>query len=110
MRNRGFPEHLVSWYESFVTNRVVNSELLGSKVKRNLHSGTPQGGMLSPICWNAPFVQLLKLLNECEGVKPTGFADDLVIEINGIDEYTLSSLMQHAINKAQPWLTKYVFL
>ena len=25
MRNRGFPEHLVSWYESFVTNRVVNS-------------------------------------------------------------------------------------
>merc|ERR1712218_76825 len=32
MRERGFPEDLVSWYESFVTNRVINSELLGSKV------------------------------------------------------------------------------
>ena len=34
MRDRGFPEHLVSWYESFVTNRIANSELLGSKLTR----------------------------------------------------------------------------
>ena len=34
MKKRGFQDHLVSWYESFVTNRVINSELLGSKVKK----------------------------------------------------------------------------
>ena len=94
----------MSWYESFVTKRVVNAELLGSKVKRNLHLGSPQGGVLSPICWNVPFDELLKLLNEIDGVKATGFADDLVIKINGIDASTISSLMQQAINKTQPWL------
>ena len=107
MRNKGFTEYLVAWYESSVTNRVVRSELLGSKVKRKLHLGTPQGGVLSPLCWNVPFDELLKLLNECDGVKATGYADDLVIEINGIDESTISSLMQQEINKAQPWLLKY---
>ena len=107
MRDRGFPEDLVSWYESFVTNRVINSELLGSKVKRKLHLGTPQGGVLSPICWNVPFDELLRILNQIDGVKAVGFADDLVILINGIDESTLSNLMQQALNKAQPWLLKY---
>merc|ERR1712015_394370 len=107
MRKRGFPEHLVSWYESFVTNRIVNSELLGSKAKRKLKLGTPQGGVLSPICWNVPFDELLETLNECDGVKAVGFADDLVLLINGFDESTLTNLMQQAINKAQPWLLKY---
>ena len=107
MRNRGFPEHLVSWYESFVTNRIVNTDLLGSKARRKLHLGTPQGGVLSPLCWNVPFDELLELLNECDGITAIGFADDLVLLINGIDESTLSNLMQQALNKAQPWLLKY---
>ena len=97
----------MSWYESFVTNRVVNSEILGSKVKRKLILGTPQGGVLSPICWNVPFDELLRILNQIDGVKAVGFADDLVILINGIDESTLSNLMQQAINKTRPWLMKY---
>merc|ERR1712016_155394 len=70
-------------------------------------NGTPQGGVLSPLCWNVPFDELLELLNECEGIKSIGFADDLVLLINGIDESTLSNLMQQALNKAQPWLLKY---
>ena len=85
MRDRGFPGHLVSWYESFVTNRVANSELLGSKLKRRLHLGTPQGGVLSPICWNIPFDELLVLLNEDSAITATGFADDLAPFIKGID-------------------------
>ena len=107
MRNRGFPEHLVSWYESFVTNRIVNTDLFGLKSRRRLHLGTPQGGVLSPLCWNVPFDELLELLNECDGITAIGFADDLVILINGIDPSTLSDLMQQALNKAQPWLLKY---
>ena len=107
MRDRGFPEDLVSWYESFVTNRVINSELLGSKVKQKLHLGTPQGGVLSPLCWNVPFDELLKELNELDGVKAVGFADDGALLINGIDPYTMSDLMNQALKKAQPWLRKY---
>ena len=63
MRDRGFPEHIVGWYESFVTNRIINSELLGSKIKRKLNLGTPQGGVLSPICCNIPFNEILVTLN-----------------------------------------------
>ena len=107
MRKRGFPDHLVSWYESFVTNRVINSELLGSKVKRKLFLGTPQGGVLSPICWNVPFDELLAILNQCPGIKAIGFADDLVILANGIDESTITSLMQQALDKTLPWLEEY---
>ena len=97
----------MSWYESFVTNRVVNTELLGSSSRRKVNLGIPQGGVLSPLCWNVPFDELLEILNECEGIIAIGFADDLVILINGIDEATLSNLMQQALNKAQPWLLKY---
>ena len=107
MRERGFPEDLVSWYESFVTNRVINSELLGSKVKQKLHLGTPQGGVLSPLCWNVPFDELLKELNELDGVKAVGFADDGALLINGIDPYTMSDIMNQALKKTQPWLQKY---
>ena len=107
MRDRGFPGHLVSWYESFVTNRVANSELLGSKLKRRLHLGTPQGGVLSPICWNIPFDELLVLLNEDSAITATGFADDLALFIKGIDESTLSNRMQQVINKASTWPGKY---
>ena len=78
MRERGFPEHLVSWYESFVTNRIVNSDVLGTKAKRKLHLGTPQGGVLSPLCWNVPFDELLEILNQCDGIKAVGFAHNVL--------------------------------
>ena len=92
----------MSWYESFVTNRVINSDLLGSKVKRKLYLGTAQGGVLSPICWNVPFDELLAKLNQCPGIKAVGFADDLVILANGKDESIITSLMQQALDKNAP--------
>ena len=96
MRDRGFPEHLVSWYGSFVTNRIANTEVLGTISRRRLHLGTPQGGVLSPLCWNVPMDELLELLNELEGITGIGFSDDLAVLINGIDTLTLSDLMQQA--------------
>ena len=51
--------------------------------------------------------ELLELLNELDGLMGIGFSDDLAVLINGIDTLTLSDLMQQALNKAQPWLTKY---
>ena len=107
MRERGLPENLVSWYESFVTNRVAHSELLGSNLKRKLHLGTPQGGVISPLFWNIPFDELLELLNKIPGITAIGFADDLVILNTGIDELTLSNMMQRAINMTKNWLSKY---
>ena len=107
MRDRGFPEHLVSWYESFVTNRVANSELLGSKVKRKLKLGTPQGGVLSPLCWNVPMDELLELLNKIDGVTAPGFSDDLSMLATGKDETRLSEILEEALKVAKAWLEKY---
>ena len=97
MKNRGIPEYLVSWFESFVTNRTAQSELLRTKTLRKLNLGTPQEGVLSPLFWNIPFDELLVTLNNIPGITAIGFADDLVILITGIDEATLSNIMQQAI-------------
>ena len=76
-------------------------------MKRRLHLGTPQGGVLSPICWNVPFDELLETLNASPGITAIGFADDLVLLATGIDEGTLTDLIQQALNKAKTWLEKF---
>ena len=106
-RDRNMPPILVSWYESFVEFRIAEVELLGTKVMRKINLGTPQGGVISPLFWNIPFDELLVTLNRIPGISAIGFADDLVLLITGIDESTLSNIMQQAITKTKKWLTKF---
>ena len=106
-RDRNMPPMLISWYESFVEFRIAQVELLGTKVMRKINLGTPQGGVISPLFWNIPFDELLVTLNGIPGISAIGFADDLVLLITGIDESTLSNIMQQAINKAKKWLLKF---
>ena len=106
-RDRNMPEMLISWYESFVEFRTASVELLGTKVKRKINLGTPQGGVISPLFWNIPFDELLVTLNGIPGITAIGFADDLVLLVTGIDESTLSNIMQQAISKAKKWLIKF---
>ena len=78
---------LVSWFESFVTNRFAQSELLGSKIKRKLHLGTPQGGVLSPILFSIYINKLIEKLRETgigikleEGrINALFYADDIIL-------------------------------
>ena len=107
MRNRGFQEHIVSWYESFVMNRVAQSELLGSTVTREINRGTPQGGILSPIMWNVVMDELLEILNEDHSVRALGFSDDLAMGSYGIDETIIAQKLQRNLNKAKGWQNKY---
>jgi hypothetical protein len=48
MRRRGFPEHNTKWYEHFLHHQVSTLELDGKFYTRELKTGTPQGGCLSP--------------------------------------------------------------
>jgi Reverse transcriptase (RNA-dependent DNA polymerase) len=50
--------------------------------KRVVRKGCPQGGILSPLLWNMVVDQLLRRLNEAH-LWAQGFADDVVILING---------------------------
>ena len=67
------PPMLISWYESFVEFRIAQVELLGTKVKRKINLGTPQGGVISPLFWNIPFDELLVTLNGIPGISAIGF-------------------------------------
>ena len=60
-----------------------------------------------PLFWNIPFDELLVTLNNIPGISAIGFADDMGLLISGIDEATLSNIMQQAIIKAKIWLEKY---
>jgi hypothetical protein len=63
MRRRGFPEHITKWYEHFLHHQVSTLELDGKFYTRELKTGTPQGGCLSPLIWNVNFDPILKKFN-----------------------------------------------
>jgi hypothetical protein len=105
MSDGGFNESIVRWYQYYLSNRVATTELQGVKVSKALTRGTPQGGVLSPLCWNIPFDELIQEINQ--GAIKIGFADDLMIfvcsSLDLIHTHTLVNLKQQAINKAVAW-------
>jgi hypothetical protein len=59
MKDRGFPPLITSWYRHYLSNRCAEIEVKGTKVKRSLSKGVPQGGVISPLCWNITFDNML---------------------------------------------------
>jgi hypothetical protein len=82
MRRRGLPEHITKWYEHFLHHQVSTFELDGKFYTRELKTGCPQGGCLSPLIWNVNFDPILKKLNKGP-VKVIGFVDDALFIITG---------------------------
>jgi hypothetical protein len=82
MKNRGFPPLITSWYGHYLSNRCAEIEVKGTKVERSLSKGVPQGGVISPLCWNITFDNMLKEIND-NAVLGVGFADDACILITG---------------------------
>jgi len=78
-------------------------EYRGVKVERKVKTGTPQGGVLSPILWNLAFDELLDRIDPRGPVKAIGFADDLVLLAGGLDPNTLMDLLQPVINMVAKW-------
>ena len=74
MRKRGMPEEIVAWYAHYLKNRTAVASLAGEVIVRQIVSGTPQGGVLSPMIWNVVFETLLQKLSK--HTDETGFAND----------------------------------
>jgi hypothetical protein len=102
MRRRGFPEHITNWYKHFLHHQVSTLELDGKFYTRELKTGTPQGGCLSPLIWNVNFDPILKKLNK-KPVKVIGFADDALFIITGHVPEVMVRHMQPYINKIVAW-------
>jgi hypothetical protein len=103
MQGRGFPKNITAWYNHFLHNQVSTLELDNCRFTKNLETGTPQGGVVSPIVWNVCIDPILKKLNTNKPVKVIGFADDVVIMVTGCDPTIMVKRAQPSINAMVDW-------
>jgi len=85
-----------------LVSRIVNSELGGSTIRRQVVRGTPQGGVLSPLLWNIVINRLLLQL-EKEGIGVVAYADDVAIAVSGKHLSTIKEVMQNALSIIAKW-------
>jgi len=106
MEERDFDSLISKWYNHYLQDRITKTDINNIQSTRHPTKGCPQGGVLSTLCWNIPFDELLKEVNT-NGVKGIGFADDLCLLVTGIDPSTLLCLAQQVTDKAIEWGRKY---
>ena len=102
MENHKVPHIITKWYKQYLYNRSCHSTLGQEKVEVNLSKGTPQGGVLSPPCWNMNYDEILEIITQ-QQIDATGFADDLMAGKGGQNLVQLVQELQHAINLAVAW-------
>lgn len=95
-------EALVNFIEQLLLCRFVNSTLGNSEIRRSVHRGTPQGGVLSPLLWILAMNKLLLNLEE-RRIHVVAYADDVAVVLRGKFPDTLSDLMQGVLNDIYLW-------
>ena len=104
MERKNLPREIINWYEAYLKNQLVTIELNGISITKLLTRGIPQGGVLSPICWNIFLEELLLQINNTQSPsEATAYADDLALIINGIHPNSMVDIMQGTINKVVKW-------
>jgi len=70
---------------------------MGSSLTAKVVGGCPQGGALSSLLWNLVVDRLLTITNDL-GFSTFGYADDIVIIVQGKLAHTVREIMQEALN------------
>jgi hypothetical protein len=83
--------------KSMLVGRLVHTSLMGSSLTAKVVGGRQQGGVLSPLLWNLVVDRLLTVTNDL-GFKPFGYADNIVIIVQGKFTHTVRDVMQQALN------------
>jgi hypothetical protein len=104
-RERGLEETCCRWIRSMLEGRLVHTSLMGSNLTAQVVGGCPQGGVLSPLLWNLVVDRLLIVTNDL-GFRTLGYADDIVIMVQGKFEHTVRELMQSALDVVVNWVVK----
>ena len=102
LESLGVPGVLRHWIENMLVDRVIQVELAGDTVEREITKGNPQGGILSPFLWNSVVNSLLVQLKR-EGFYSQAYADDLALLISGSDARWVRSRAQRALDIAVEW-------
>lgn len=85
--------------------RMVFTTFADQTLASRVAAGCPQGGVLSPLLWNLVMDGLLVELNN-EGYSSLGYADDLVILVEGKFSITIRERMQRALNVVNRWCSR----
>jgi len=104
-RERGLEETCCRWIRSMLECRLVHISFMGSSLTAKVAAGCPQGGVLSPLLWNLVVDRLLIATND-PGFSTSGYADDIVIIVQGKFTHTIGEIMQKALNVVLKWAVK----
>ena len=102
MTEKQISPKIVGWYKQYLTQQVSKTNINGIKKAVKLTRSTPQGAVLSPLCWNLVFDSFIKDLNKGP-IKVRCFADDAAFLTKGPCASTTASIMQEALKKAIAW-------
>jgi hypothetical protein len=101
LREQGWPDHLVQWIQSFITNRSVNIRMDGEiGPLTNIFCGLPQGSPISPILFMLYIAPLFWL---GESSARFGYADDIGLLAVSTDLQTNCDSLQETLQEALDW-------
>ena len=93
------------WIENLLRHCTVQVESYGSKVKREVVKGNPQGSILSPFQWDCVLNSLLLELRS-SGFYVQTYACDLAELVSHADMLWIRGMAQKAINIAANWTSE----
>lgn len=104
MKKFPIDESVMKWIDKVLSSRIVQVDMEGGQVERDVKRGTPQGGVISPMIWNMTIDPLLKhIRKEHSSVHIQAFADDVALMVTGIDPDMMRLLMQAALTDTTIW-------
>ena len=104
MINMGFSGRIIGWLYSYLHGRSFEVFLEGEySSSRQITSGVPQGGVLSPLLFNI----LISDIPKIEGIQYSEFADDIAIYCSGNEYDVVISKIEMALDKINNWLLRW---
>jgi hypothetical protein len=104
-RECGLEETCCRWVTSMLESRLVHTSVMGRSFTAKVARGCPQGGVWSPLLWNLVVDRLLVATNDLD-FSTFGYADNIVIIVQGKFAHTVRELMQGALNVVVTWAVK----
>ncbi|KAG0158576.1 hypothetical protein PDIDSM_6091 [Penicillium digitatum] len=96
---------LAPWVKAFLTSRSTRIRIPeGVSESIPTPTGIPQGSPLSPILY---LIYNADLVEGCEGVKTSGWVDDVAFIVIGKDEHETISKLQKACQYADAWAARH---
>ena len=102
MLEKGIDVPIINWYDKVLRTRKVTADLQGVRKTIIPTRGSPQGGVLSPLIWIIIMDSLLRPLQKGP-VKAVGYADDVLLMVEGVSAVEMGHLMQTTLNEVGEW-------